>query len=179
MNERAPYRKAIGAGHLMKINYDKKPHTINAGIIRPLWFNKNDKLIAYNYASDSERILEVQCITEILPFQPAFINGQEPGKQVEDFRWLVSKSIVPLWTNGWLINTSDDYLGIYPRSKDDTAETNKGYKHQAAYLQYIKSNHHQFHVWYKDGRYWRCSAFADALAKVMAFADDHPQTLAS
>lgn len=179
MNERAPYRKAIGAGHLMKINYENKKFPINAGIIRPLRFNEKDKLIAYNYASDSERILDLNHITDILPFHPRFISGEEPGKYVEDFRWLVSKSIVPLWTNGWLINTNEDYLGIYPRSKNDTTETNKGYSHQAAYLQYIKSNHHQFHVWFKDGRYWRCSAFADALAKVMAFADDHPLTIAS
>ncbi|WFP48531.1 hypothetical protein PL263_10440 [Methylomonas sp. EFPC3] len=176
MNERAPYQKAIGAGHLMKINYDHKGGKIIAGVIRPLRFNDKGKLIAYNYTSDSERILELKHITDILPFQPQFVSGEEP-ESVKNFRWLVSKSVIPLWENGWLINTNDEYLGIYPRSKDDTTETSKGYADQAAYMQYIKSNHHQFHVWFKDGRYFRFSAFSDGLNQIMKFADDHPQII--
>lgn len=178
MDERAPYMKAIGAGHLMKINYGRKGSSIVAGVIRPLRFNDKGKLIAYNYGTDSERILELKFITDILPFQPLFIDGNE-SEDVQDFRWLVSKSIVPLWENGWLINTNDEYLGIYPRSKDDTTETSKGYAEQAAYIQYIKSNHHRFHVWFKDGRYFRVSAFSDALSKVMEFAEDNPQKIAA
>lgn len=178
MSERDPYQKAIGAGHLMKINYAHKGSSIAEGVIRPLRFNDKGKLIAYNYGSDSERILELKFITAILPFQPMFIDGDEP-KEVKHFRWLVSQCIVPLWENGWLINTDEDYLGIYPRSKDDTVETCKGYADQYAYLQYIKSDHHQFHVWFKEGLYFRCSEFADGLEKVMKFSAENPQSIAA
>ena len=178
MLDKFPFEQAIAEGRLLKIDYDHKGNAVHAGVIKPIRFNDKGKLIAYNYDSSSERILELKHITAILPFDPQFIDGDEP-KEVKHFRWLVSKSIVPLWENGWLINTDEDYLGIYPRSKGDTTETSKGYVYQSAYMQFIKSNHHQFHVWFEDGRYFRCSAFVDAMGKVMEFAKDHPQRIAA
>ncbi len=72
------------------------------------------------------------------------------------------------------MNVDEEYLGIYPRSKDDNTETSKGYADQFAYLQYIKSPHHPFHVWFKDGHYFRYDLFGDALNSIMAYAAEHP-----
>lgn len=173
MQDIAPIKLAIDLGHLLKIDYTHKAHPINAGVIRPLRFNNKGKLTAYNYDSSSERILDTKHITDILHFQPQIVDGNAPSS-VQDFRWLISKSVVPLWEHGWLISVDEEYLGIYPRTKDDTTETNKGYIDQFAYLQYIKSTNHQFHTWFKDGHYLRYDAFDDALNSIMTYATKHP-----
>ncbi len=90
MQDIAPIKLAIELGHLLKINYANKAHPINSGVIRPLRFNNKGKLITYNYDSSSERILDTKHITEILPFQPRLVGGDDPA-DVQDFRWLVGK----------------------------------------------------------------------------------------
>lgn len=188
MIERDYFEQAIIKNYLLKIRYSNKSHSIHNGVIRPLRIidstvNENNKktpckLVAYSYETNSERILTMSRITELIPFEPILVDNINSVK-ITHFRDKILHCIVPLFHKGWLLNSDEDYLGIYPRSSDDTVETSKGYAYQHCCIQYLKSPRHSFHLWFKDGGYWRYDAFDDALDHLMCYALEQPTDMAT
>lgn len=162
-------QQAIDAGDLLKIDFKHGGHGITDGVIRPIRIDAKGNLVAYNYSSDSLRLLCLKRVS-LLRFDAVRVDGNMPSS-VPHFRCMLKNEIVTLFKRGWLISTEEEYLGIYPRCHDDTAETNKGYEDQYARLQYLKAARHPFHLWFEDGGYWRFDSFYDAMNRILIYAD--------
>lgn len=163
---------AIEAGNLLKINYQVGKNSLAESVVRPIQVESDGDVSVYAFISGTRRKLSVKAI-EILEFSPSVTDGEEP-QTVRHFRWLIGHSVPVLFEYGWLISTDEEYIGIYPRTKEDNTSTDKPFKDQFAHMQYIKGKSHQFHVWDNDGCYRRLSAFNDALNCLIDYAKSHP-----
>ncbi len=163
---------AISAGDLISVNYDSGQNSLQHAVIRPIAIENRSHLIAYSFITGTERKLKIEKMNLDVDFYPYYMEGDEL-QDIQDFRWLAANTVVPLFEAGWLIKIEESYLGIYPRTQDDTVSTSKGYADQRGHLQFIKGKGYQFHVWF-DGHYFRCGAFSAALRQLLNFARTHP-----